>query len=177
MRKVEVTTYNPEWTSCFEKEANQIRAIYGPLLVAIHHIGSTSVPGLTAKPVIDLLPVVTDIQQVDTYNPQMAHLGYECKGENGLTGRRYFQKGGDNRTHHVHIFQEGNPEIDRHLAFRNYLRAHPKIAAQYGQLKERLAEQFPFDMDSYIDGKSEWVQTIEQQALVWQNAQTNQTIE
>ena len=97
----------------------------------------------------------------------MIAIGYEPKGENGLPGRRYFQKGGDNRTHHVHMYELGNLEIERHLAFRDFLRVHSIIARKYGDLKEALAEQFPYDIDAYINGKDKLAKEIEQQAVYW----------
>ena len=136
MRKVEVSPYNNRWLSMFDEEANILREIFGSQIVEIHHIGSTSVKGLNAKPVIDIMPVVKNIHKVDFFNEEMKKSGYEPMGDNGLAGRRFFHKGGNNRSHHVHVYQLGNPEIDRHLAFRDYLREHPIVATQYGDLKE-----------------------------------------
>lgn len=167
MRKVIVVPYDEEWKTQFEVEAQALRGIFGEDIITVHHIGSTSVPGLGAKPVIDILPVVPDLTRVDQYNSVMSALGYEAKGENGLPGRRYFQKGGDDRTHHVHIYKQGNPEIERHLAFRDYLRAHPEEAARYGELKTALANRFPYDVSSYIEGKHKMATEIEEKALVW----------
>lgn len=131
MRKVEVTPYNPQWVAMFEEEASILRTIFGSEISEIHHIGSTSVPGLKAKPIIDIMPVVRDIHRIDAFNGAMIAIGYEPKGENGIIGRRFFQKGGNNRTHHVHVFESGNPEVERHLAFRDYLREHPEEAKPY----------------------------------------------
>lgn len=167
MRKVEVMPYNHEWPIMFEEETQRLWNIFGDEILDIHHIGSTSVMGLKAKPIIDMLPVVKDIQQIDHYNDAMAEIGYEPKGENGLPGRRYFQKGGDNRSHHVHVYEAGNPEIDRHLAFRDYLRVHPEAVKEYGDLKEALARRYPYDIDSYINGKSQFVRDWEKKALEW----------
>ncbi len=171
MRKVEVTVYSDQWPLLFEKEASILIEIFGEEIVKIHHIGSTSVKGLKAKPIIDIMPIVKDINGVDRYDNKMKAIGYECKGENGIYGRRYFQKGGDQRTHHVHVFQENNPQIDRHLAFRDFLRAFPDVAEKYGALKEELSKQFPYDIDSYIRGKNDLVQEIEKQALKWKSEQ------
>lgn len=168
MRKVIVKPYQQDWVRQFQQEAHILHKLFGGLVVDIHHIGSTAVPGLAAKPVIDLLPVVTNLEQVDAFNARMEALGYEPRGENGLPGRRYFQKGGDNRTHHVHVFEVGNPEIERHLVFRDYLRAHPKEAQQYGDLKLQLAQSYPTNITSYIEGKHDFVQQLEKQAIAWQ---------
>lgn len=167
MRKVEVMPFSERWSLDFEKEAAALHEIFGVEMIEIHHIGSTSVHGLSAKPIIDILPVVKDISQIDQYNGKMGAIGYEAKGENGITGRRYFQKGGDERTHHVHIYEVGSSEIERHLAFRNFLRTHPEKAKVYGDLKERLALQFPYDIESYINGKAELAGQIEREAVAW----------
>ncbi|SDH00372.1 GrpB domain, predicted nucleotidyltransferase, UPF0157 family [Planococcus glaciei] len=165
MRKVVVTEYNPEWPRLFEEAATELKKVFGEECLAIHHFGSTSVEGMAAKPIIDLLPVVRKIETVDRFNGEMLALGYEPKGENGLPGRRYFQKGGDERSHHVHIYGSGNPEIKRHLAFRDYLKKHPKEAERYGTLKKKLAEAHPWDIEKYIQGKEQMAANIEKQAM------------
>lgn len=167
MRKVEVSSYDEKWAVLFAEEADKLKLVFENEMVAIHHIGSTAVPGLKAKPIIDIMPVVKDISLVDKYNEEMKSIGYEPKGENGIPNRRYFQKGGDNRTHHVHIYQVGSPEIKRHLAFRDYLLQNSRVMKSYGELKERLAQQFPYDIESYINGKDSFVKKIELKALEW----------
>lgn len=166
MRRVVVTEYNPDWKNRFEQEAAEIKKVLGEECLAVHHIGSTSVPGMAAKPIIDLMPVVRDIEKIDGFNEKMRNLGYQAKGENGLSGRRYFQKGGDDRTHHVHIYQLGNQEVARHLAFRDYLGENPRIAEEYGTLKKKLAKEYPCDIQKYIDGKEELVARIEKLAAM-----------
>ncbi len=165
MRKVEVLDYQTEWPLLFEKEKKILHQLFQENSHVVFHIGSTAVLGLAEKPIIDLMPVVYSLHQVDTLNEEMEQLGYVLKGENGLPGRRYFEKGGDYRTHHVHLFQIGNQEIIRHLAFRDYLRAHPKEAQRYGQLKKESALQYPNDIAAYIESKMTVVKEIEQLAL------------
>ena len=167
MRKVEVKKYDPMWKQKFEVERNKLGNLFQTILVNIHHIGSTSIPGLSAKPIIDLLIEVTDIEKVNAFNNQMTELGYEAKGENGIPLRRYFQKGGDERTHHVHIYETGNSEIKRHLTFRDYLLNHPEKAKRYGKLKEQLAQHFPYDIESYIKGKDNFVKELDRKAKKW----------
>ncbi|MFC4076229.1 GrpB family protein [Salinithrix halophila] len=167
MRKVEVVPHHPAWSERFEEEAQKLREVFGEELIRVYHIGSTSVPGLEAKPVIDLLPVVKEISRVDRFRPPMEALGYEAMGEYGIPGRRFFRKGGENRTHHVHVFEEGHSDIRRHLAFRDYLRTHPEEAARYGALKQRLAHRFPTDLKAYMDGKDGLIKEIEALALQW----------
>jgi GrpB-like predicted nucleotidyltransferase (UPF0157 family) len=174
MRKIIVVPYNPDWPVQFRAEAAKIAAIFGPDLVSIHHIGSTSVPGLSAKPIIDMMPVVRDIEGVDLFNPAMIRLGYQPRGEYGIPGRRYFVKGSDaNRTHHIHIFALGNPEVNRHLDFRDYLIAHPAEAQQYAALKAELARQFPHDIEGYMAGKDDFIKETIQKAQQWQAKKTD----
>ncbi len=167
MRTVSVVEYDPDWPAEFEREAARLAQIFGDEVIAIHHIGSTAVPGLAAKPIIDLMPLVRDIERVDRYNPGMAAVGYEARGEYGIAGRRYFSKGGDERTHHVHIYEPGNPEVRRHLDFRDYLRAHPDVARQYAELKMLLACQFPHDPTAYTQGKDAFVEKTDRLAAEW----------
>lgn len=163
-----VTEYNPLWPQLYRQEAEQIRAILRDNCVAIHHIGSTAVVGLCAKPVIDIMPVVVSLARVDAQKKAFEAIGYEVLGEFGIAGRRYLRKGGDERTHQLHIFEQGAYEqIERHLALRDYLRAHPQDAAVYGRLKRQLAQQFPWDIESYCDGKDDLVRKLEQAALQW----------
>ena len=165
---VVVVPYNPQWPALYEQEAQAIGQILGENLTAIHHIGSTSVPGLAAKPIIDIMPVVRDLAQVDACSAQFEALGYEVMGEFGIPGRRYYRKGGENRTHQIHAFsEEDHWNIDRHLAVRDYLRAHPKEAKLYGDLKQRLAQQFPEDIERYCDGKDAFVKALEKRAYAW----------
>lgn len=169
-RKIEVVSYRAEWEKMFINEAENIRKILGENLVEIHHIGSTSVKNLWAKPVIDIMPVVKEISLIDKYNKEFEQIGYECKGEFGITGRRFFMKGGDNRTHHIHIFEKNNQtEIQRHLAVRDYLRENPKKVEEYSLLKQKLAIEFTFDSAGYCNGKDSFVKTMERQALEWKN--------
>ena len=169
MLKVEVVPHDPRWREAFEAEAEQVAAALGENVVAVHHIGSTSIPNIYAKPVIDLLVEVGDIAEVDGRSSAMQALGYEVKGEYGIPGRRYFRK--DNRegarTHHVHAFEAGSAEALRHLAFRDYMMAHPADAQRYSELKRRLAEEHPQDIDGYMDGKDGFIKEIDRRAARW----------
>ncbi|MBD8070581.1 GrpB family protein [Bacillus sp. PS06] len=168
MRNVIVTEYQPQWIDMFETEARHLRRVFNDELLDIHHFGSTSVPGLKAKPIIDILPVVKDIQLVDQFNDEMITLGYEPMGEYGIHRRRYFRKGKDNRTHHIHVFdQTSQDDIVRHLAVRDYLRTHPLKAKEYGDLKQQLAHLHPTNMEAYINGKDQFVKDLEQKAVIW----------
>ena len=168
---VRVVLYRPEWPLLFAQEAEKIGKAFGAELLAVHHIGSTSVEGLAAKPIIDILAVVRDVYDLsltDAAQAAFERIGYEYLGEFGIPGRRYYRKGGENRTHQIHAFsEEDHWNIDRHLAVRDYLRAHPKEAKLYGDLKQRLAQQFPEDIERYCDGKDAFVKALEKRAYAW----------
>lgn len=168
MRTVTVSPYDPHWAIKYAEEAEKIKVILGDELLTIHHIGSTSVPGLSAKPIIDILVEVRQIEAIDSFNPAFIHLGYEPRGEFGIPGRRFFRKGGDeHRSHHVHIFQTVDPNIIEHLAFCAFLRCHPEDATAYGNLKKSLALQYPNDIEQYMDGKDSLIKEIRARALAW----------
>ena len=162
-----VSPYDDRWVLMFAEEADKLRGLLGKQVVTINHFGSTAVQGMVAKPIIDILLVVRNISLIDAYNTDLQTFGYEAKGENGIPGRRFFQKGGDHRTHHLHAYQTDSPEIERHLAFRDYLRNHPLAMKEYGELKEQLSKQFPFDIESYINGKEELASKIQGAAMDW----------
>ena len=164
MREVVVVPPDRGWRDAFEAEAARLRSILGENLVEIHHIGSTAIPSIAAKPIIDILPVVRHIERVD----DLAAAGYKSWGEFGIPGRRYFTRDENGkRTHNVHVYAAGNPEITRHLGFRDYMNAHPEEARAYGRLKEKLAREFPTDFEAYMDGKHAFVQERERRALAW----------
>lgn len=167
IRVIEVVPHSSQWIEEYRKEAKVICNIMDNEIVEIHHIGSTSIPNIYAKPVIDILIGVKDIENIDKYNKEMEKLGYIAKGENGIPGRRFFLKGLYNRTHHVHIFQAGSLEIKRHLNFRDYMIAHPKEAQQYEELKKELAVKFKYDIEGYCDGKNAFIKDIDNKAKVW----------
>jgi GrpB-like predicted nucleotidyltransferase (UPF0157 family) len=167
-RKVEVVPYHSDWPEKFVEEARALQAVFAKQLLSIHHFGSTSIPGISAKPIIDILLIVRSIEVVDTLTPQVEKLGYHAVGEYGISGRRFFYKGNNEiRSHHLHVYESGNPHILRHLVFRDYMRCHPISAHDYARLKEELAHQFPEDMDSYVAGKNDFVKEHEKRALDW----------
>ena len=163
---ITVTEYDPLWPQKFQAESLLIRGILADNCLAIYHIGSTAVPGLAAKPIIDVMAVVKSLAQVDDAAEDFSQIGYEYLGELGIAGRRYLRKGGEERTHQIHIFQADDwHNIGRHLAFRDYLRSHEKERAEYAAIKAELAQRFPYDIDGYCDGKAHFVQEMERAAL------------
>ena len=163
---VTVTESNPIWPQLYRKEKAAIRTVLEDEAIAIYHIGSTSVPGLAAKPIIDMMVVVRDVDTIDRRKEAFESIGYEWMGEFGIPGRRYLRKGGDERTHQIHIFGAvDRRNISRHLAFRDYLRKHTREREEYGILKKRLAECFPYDIEAYCDGKDAFVKEVESKAV------------
>ena len=171
MKKVEVVAHDPNWRGEFETEAGRIAAALGDILVAIHHIGSTAIAGIYTKPVIDILVEVRDVSEVDELSSEMTRLGYEVMGEFGIPGRRYFRKNDEAgvRTHQIHMFEQGSEQIRRHLAFRDFMNAHPEEARKYSDLKRKLAAEYPQNMDGYIDGKDEFIKEIDRKAARFTN--------
>lgn len=157
---IQVVPYSPQWPKFFEDAAKNIQNALGENCITVHHIGSTAVPELAAKPVIDIMPVVRDIQLVDRVNHVLAQLGFEVQGEHGIPFRRFFTKNAETRTHNVHIYETGNPEIERHLMFRDWMRVHAGDRQAYGLLKQKLAQQFPNDIMNYCLGKESFVAHI-----------------
>ena len=168
-----VVPYDRTWPERAAQEAASLRRALGENCLAVHHIGSTAVEGLAAKPILDFLPVVRSLAGADACRGALEALGYEYLGEFGIPGRRYLRKGGDERTHQVHIFAADDREnIVRHLAVRDYLRTHPAAREAYGALKRELAARFPYDIEAYCDGKDAFVKALERDALAWARDQT-----
>ena len=166
---VNIVAHDPAWANAFREEDSALREAAGAALVRLHHIGSTSVPGLAAKPIIDLLGEARSLKAIETVTPDIEALGYEALGAFGLPGRRYFRKCAEDghRTHHLHIYAEGDAELTRHLAFRDYLRANAEMRDAYGALKRQLTAEGPTEAEVYMDGKDAFVKRIEAEALDW----------
>ena len=172
VRKVEILAYNPGWSAAYSQEVQRLQAQLAPLWITFHHVGSTSIPGLAAKPTIDILAVVENLAELDDRGQLLSDLGYQAKGENGLPGRRYFRKlAGEVHLFHIHGFEQGHPEITRHLDFRDYLRTHPEDAEAYQVLKFALSKKYPLDPMAYTNGKSDFILNIDQKAAAWRTAQ------
>ena len=168
VRKIEVIPHDPAWPKDYEDEANRVSNVLGPYLIAIHHIGSTAIDNIAAKPTVDILLVVTSHEKLETCTDEMRKLGYRSKGENGIPGRRYYQKlEGEVHKFHLHAFETEHPEIERHINFRDYLWAHPEEAQDYQELKLRLADVFPNDSQNYTSGKTALIRVIDQRAAAW----------
>jgi GrpB-like predicted nucleotidyltransferase (UPF0157 family) len=163
MRKVEVVPHNPQWKFIFDTESQYIADALGENAITIHHIGSTAIETIYAKPIIDFLIEVKSINQVDDRNLEMESIGYEVMGEFGIEGRRFFHKDNQEgiRTHHIHTFEVNSAQITRHLGFRDYMLAHPEAAQEYSNLKQKLAAEYPNDIAGYQAGKAEFIKEID----------------
>lgn len=166
------TAYSPEWPRQFEQEAANLRTLLGEEIVAIYHVGSTAVPGLAAKSIIDLMPTVRDITRIDALTPTLEAAGYKAWGKYGLPGRRYFTKDrGEFRTHNIHIYEAANPEVERHVALCAYLRAHADVCQEYAALKRQTYAQHPADIMAYNNGKDAWIKALQPIAIAWYRQQ------
>ena len=169
-----VVPHDPRWKLAFQDEAKAIEHAFEKTQIQLHHIGSTAIPGILAKPIIDLLGTVSRLSNADANTHALEDLGYEAMGAYGIEGRRYFRKMNDSgtRTHHLHVFEDGSKHAERHLAFRDYLISHPTVAKEYSALKEHLTSGAAPTWDAYIDGKDPFVARIEPQAVDWYRKQS-----
>lgn len=132
---IEISAYNPQWPAMFAAEAASIKEVLGSNLIEIHHVGSTSVPGLIAKPKLD---IVAEVKNRVASIPALSKLGYDCRGEMNIPFRLYCRKKLATVEINLHVYEEGNPEIKLNLMFRDYLRSSPEACAEYAALKQRL---------------------------------------
>ena len=169
MDDVEIVDYDPRWPLLFDKEARRLRLVLDPsLIVGLEHFGSTAIPGLAAKPIIDILIAVRSLAAARaTFVEALRKLDYVFWADNPKKDRLFFVKGmppfGLKRSHHVHV-TELQGEMWQRLAFRDYLRAHPEEAAAYGRLKKRLVAEHQTDREAYTDAKSTYVASVMRKA-------------
>lgn len=162
---VAIADYDPAWPERFAREAAAIRAVMGDEIIELEHIGSTSVPGLPAKPTIDMLLAVDTFAPLDHYSAVLAPLGYKHQPHVNDSERLFFWKGSP-RVYHLHLVEYATWEHQRHLLFRDYLRAHAEVAAQYAALKRKLAQRYKHDRTAYTSAKSEFINTTVEQAVM-----------
>jgi len=156
---VRLDPYTDEWERIFKEEAARLQAALGSDILDIQHVGSTSIPGMTAKPIIDIAIAVRNIKDASVCIAPVEELGYEYKGENGIPGRLFFAKGSP-RTHHIHINEMGSRGWQNQILFRDYLILHPDFAREYAHLKLELAQRYPTDRQSYLDCKAPFIERV-----------------
>ncbi len=164
-RKITLADYDAKWPVKFEVEKQHITNSLDDIYIDCFHIGSTSVPGLAAKPIVDMLLIVSSLQALDRRQSALEAIGYIPKGENGVAGRRYFYKGHQIRNFHLHAYESAHPDIARHLAFRDYLRNNPEIAKEYQALKNLAMISTKNSPELYAEFKDPFIKKHEAIAL------------
>ena len=161
---VVIVEYDALWPKMFAEEQARLLYALNGLDISVEHVGSTSVPLLASKPIIDIMVVVPDAPTGEKTIIPLTVLGYDYRGELGIPGRLYFAKGGPPRSHHLHMYPYGHPETVRLLLFRDYLRANPNAVQKYAELKRALADKFRDDREAYTEAKSTYIKSIEAKA-------------
>jgi GrpB-like predicted nucleotidyltransferase (UPF0157 family) len=168
---VEIVAYDPAWPARFAELGRELRAGLGEVALRIDHIGSTAVPGLAAKPIIDIQISVADLEPLAAYRQPLEHLGYVYRADNPERTKRYFREPPGRRRTHVHVRRAGSFSEQWALLFRDYLRFHPELAAEYAGEKRRLALRFGDDRRGYTDAKGPFLWEIIRRADAWAQAQ------
>jgi GrpB-like predicted nucleotidyltransferase (UPF0157 family) len=175
---VTVANYSPRWPLLYERERDLIVGAIGRWTVDIQHVGSTAVPGLGAKPIIDIMVGLRRFADAQRCIQPLQAVAYECRGEAGLTGRLFFRKltahpdrgqnlgivSGVPRSHHLHLVEHDGELWKRTLLFRDYLRLNPDVARQYVELKRRLALEYQRDTEGYGAAKTPFIESVLAQA-------------
>jgi GrpB-like predicted nucleotidyltransferase (UPF0157 family) len=162
--RIVVVEYDPAWPSIFEELRIPVKGALGELAVAIEHVGSTAVPGLAAKPVIDMDVVIPSPADLAIVVERLATLGYAHQGDLGIRGREAFLAPASKPAHHLYVCPVDGDELRRHRLFRDYLRAHPEAARRYAALKKDAARRFPDDRVAYTEAKSHFIEEVLQMA-------------
>ena len=158
---VRLTPYQAKWKELYEEEAARLRTALGKKMLRLEHVGSTAVDGMEAKPLIDMIAAVGNLEEARSLVPVLEGLGYEHRGDGSVEGRIFFAKGPrDRRTHHLSLTETRSDHWQRSLLFRDYLRAHPEVAIEYRKLKQKLAREYREDRESYTAGKNRFIEQV-----------------
>ena len=164
-KRVEVVPYDKAWPAAFEAIKGEIENAVGDLIVAIEHVGSTSVEGLAAKPIIDMDVIIADYSVFDAVADRLNTIGYIHEGDLGIQGREAFRYADKPllMQHHLYVCPQGSKELFRHITFRDFLRSHPEAAKRYSAVKEQAAQLFPSEIDKYMEYKSACIEEMYKQ--------------
>ncbi len=161
-RSVIVLPYDPKWKKDFEDIKKEISAAIGDIITGIEHVGSTSVVGLSAKPIIDIDIVISDYSSFEQVVCGLAQIGYHHEGDLGIKDREAFKYSSKPhlQKHHLYVCPQNSAELKRHITFRDYLRNHPEAVKRYSEVKEEAARLYPFDIDQYIEYKTPCIEEL-----------------
>jgi GrpB-like predicted nucleotidyltransferase (UPF0157 family) len=165
---VRLLPHDPHWAEQASLEEARILKAIWPAIIEMHHVGSTSIPGIAAKPIIDLVGVSPNLETLEGARPGLEALGDAWHGEYGVEGRRFCiltDPHSGLRKFHLHCYADGNLSIRRHLAFRDHLRARPEVAEAYQRMKQECAAKHPDDSNAYTECKDRWIKQVEAEAL------------
>lgn len=157
MNRIQVVDYDPEWPGAFERVRSYVWPAVRDIALSVEHVGSTAVPGLRAKPVIDVCVVVLSTEEVPASIERLARTGYVHRGNLGVPEREAFRSPDGLPRHHLYLSPRESLSLKNHLGLRDYLRSHSEAARAYGELKAALAHRFPEDINNYIAGKTEFI--------------------
>jgi GrpB-like predicted nucleotidyltransferase (UPF0157 family) len=164
---VVIVPYDPEWPKRFARLGTDLRTTLGDVALRIDHVGSTAVPGLAAKPIIDVQISVASFEPLDAFRIPLERLGFLFRADNPDLTKRYFREPPGARRIHIHVRRAGSWSEQFALLFRDYMRAHPEDARRYAELKTRLAQVYRDDRHAYTDAKSDFIWEIMSQANIW----------
>ena len=161
-KHVVVLPYDETWKKDFYSIEAELKDAVGDLVTGIEHVGSTSVPGLSAKPIIDIDVIIKDYTVFEAVVDSLAKIGYKHEGDLGIPGREALKYDGKEhlRKHHLYVCTQDSSELKRHISFRDYLRSHPEAVNEYSRIKEEGAALYPYDIDKYIEYKSPVIEKI-----------------
>ena len=161
-KHIVVLPYKEQWKQDFQKIKEEIQCALGQMAISIEHVGSTSVQGLSAKPIIDIDVVIEDSSVLPSVLASLAEIGYQHEGDLGIAGREAFRYEGKDhlQEHHLYVCPKDSPELKRHIAFRDYLRTHPDAVQEYSRIKEEGAKTYPHDIEKYIEYKTHFIERI-----------------
>ena len=160
---VTLSPHREEWHELFEEENSRILNAIGEIVIAIEHVGSTTICGTVAKPILDIMVGISAFEDGEKCVEVLNKLGYEYKGENGVPGRHFFGKGSP-RTHHLHMVAADSDFWKHHLLFRDYLISNRQVAEEYNNRKLERAARFPLDREAYTNGKESFVKRVLREA-------------